>query len=89
MKPFNLACFFVLVTLIVIPAPSNAAQWDMFLSYEGRLKVGGGAPNPNERFDLKLRLYNAATGGSVPARIASMLRRRKSSGPTTGVAPDQ
>ncbi|MCI0533613.1 MAG: hypothetical protein L0Z50_00145 [Verrucomicrobiales bacterium] len=34
------------------------------LTYQGRLKVRGGTPDPTARFDLRLHLYDGPSGGS-------------------------
>jgi len=43
----------------------EARAQDTAIAYQGRLAVGGGGPpNPADRFDLRFRLYDAATGGN-------------------------
>ena len=55
----------LLVMLLTIFAGDREAHaQDTTIAYQGRLAVVGGTPDPADRFDLRLRLYDAATGGN-------------------------
>lgn len=58
----------LILALLAIAIGSAPAQ-NTTVAYQGRLAVGGGSPDPSTRFDLRFRLFNAASGGSQVGEV--------------------
>jgi hypothetical protein len=52
------------VAAALVP-PARGADPDLPMAYHGQLAVNGRPPDPADRFDLRLRLHDAATGGAL------------------------
>jgi hypothetical protein len=63
-------CCVGILTLIL--APPVVAQIPPIISYQGVLTDAGGQPKPDGTYQLKLRLYDAATAGNVVWRDDNM-----------------
>lgn len=51
---------------VLLPSPNSqlsAAPVGTVFTYQGRLAVGGGSPDPAERFDYRFSLFDVPTGG--------------------------
>ena len=53
-----------LVLALIFTLVGTASAQNTAIAYQGRLKLGGGTPDSDSFFDIRFRLFSAATGGS-------------------------
>ena len=64
-NPNRRICLVLAILVTVLVWCREAQAQDTPIAYQGRLAVGGGTPDPADRFDLRFRLYDAPTGGNA------------------------
>ena len=58
-----------LVLAVIFSLVGTATAQNTAIAYQGRLKLGGGIPTSDSFFDLRFRLFSAATGGSQSGEV--------------------